>query len=140
MPTKNWDLVVLGSGAAGLTAAITAAEGGARVLVVEKGDKIGGTSAWSGGQIWIPCNPHMKAFGKEDSREKALSYLASMSNGLIDPAMAEAYIDGGIEMVAFLEERTPVQFKAVPHFPDYHPEQPGAAARGGRTLECPVYP
>ena len=140
MAMKIYDLIVLGSGAAGLTAALSAAEHGATVLVVEKGEKIGGTSAWSGGQIWIPCNPHMKAFGKEDSREKALTYLASLSNDLIDPAMAETYVDGGVEMVAFLEERTPVQFSVVPHFPDYYPEQPGAAARGGRALECPVYP
>lgn len=140
MTKTAYDLVVLGSGAAGLTAALTAAEHGAKVLVVEKGEKLGGTSAWSGGQIWIPCNPHQQQFGKEDSREKALTYLDSMSNGLIEPEMAEAYIDGGIEMVAFLEERTPVQFMVVPHFPDYHPEQPGAASRGGRTLECPVYP
>lgn len=131
MSNKAYDLVVLGSGAAGLTAALTAAEHGAKVLVVEKGQKLGGTSAWSGGQIWIPCNPHQQAFGKEDSREKALTYLASMSNGLIEPQMAEAYIDGGVEMVAFLEDRTPVKFMVVPDFPDYHPEQPGAASRGG---------
>jgi|TARA_R100000049_G_C1956566_1_gene113195 succinate dehydrogenase/fumarate reductase flavoprotein subunit len=136
----DYDLIVLGSGAAGLTAALTAADFGASVLVVEKGQKIGGTSAWSGGQIWIPCNPHMREFGKEDSRDRALTYLESMSNGLIDPAMAEAYVDTGPEMVAFMEERTPVQFSVVPDFPDYHAEQPGAASRGGRTLECPVYP
>lgn len=140
MADKGYDVLVLGSGAAGLTAALTAAEHGARVLVVEKGAKVGGTSAWSGGQIWIPCNPHQEAFGKQDSREKALTYLASMSNGLIDPDMARAYVDGGVEMVGFLEAHTPVQFMVVPHFPDYHPEQPGAASRGGRTLECPVYP
>jgi len=140
MTEQTFDVAILGSGAAGLTAALTAAEFGASVLLVEKGEKIGGTSAWSGGQIWIPCNPHMKAFGKQDSREQALTYLASMSNGLIDPDLAAAYVDTGPEMVDFLEKRTPVQFMVVPHFPDYHPEQPGAAARGGRTLECPVYP
>ncbi len=140
MADGSYDLVVLGSGAAGLTAALTAAEHGAKVLVVEKGAKIGGTSAWSGGQIWIPCNPHMKAFGKDDSRDKALTYLDSMSNGLIDPAMAEAYVDTGPEMVAFLEQHSPVEFACVPDFPDYHAEQPGAASRGGRTLECPCYP
>lgn len=140
MSQADYDLIVLGSGAAGLTAALTAADEGLRVLVVEKGQKIGGTSAWSGGQIWIPCNPHQQAYGKQDSRDKALTYLASMSNGLIDPDMAAAYIDGGIAMVRFLEENTPVKFSLVPDFPDYHPEQPGAASRGGRTLECPVYP
>ena len=85
MANKGYDLVVLGSGAAGLTAALTAAENGAKVLVVEKGEKLGGTSAWSGGQIWIPCNPHQKAYGKEYSREKSMTYLDSMSNGLIEP-------------------------------------------------------
>ena len=140
MADREYDVVVLGSGAAGLTAALTAADHGARVLVVEKGAKVGGTSAWSGGQIWIPCNPHQEAFGKEDSREKALTYLESMSNGLIDPKMAETYVDTGPEMVAYLEANTPVPFMVVPHFPDYHAEQPGAASRGGRTLECPVYP
>ena len=140
MSEGGFDLIVLGSGAAGLTAAVTAAEHGARVLIVEKSEKLGGTSAWSGGQIWIPNNPHMAGIGKEDSRERALEYLMSMSSGLIDPAMAEAYVDTGPEMVTFLEERTPVQFIPVPDFPDYHAEQPGAASRGGRTLECKVYP
>ena len=140
MADREVDVVVLGSGAAGLTAALTAADHGATVLVVEKGGKVGGTSAWSGGQIWIPCNPHMKTFGKEDSREKALTYLESMSSGLINPAMAETYVDTGPEMVSFLEKNSPVQFLVVPDFPDYHAEQPGAASRGGRTLECPVYP
>ncbi len=140
MAEQRYDCVVMGSGAAGLTAALVAAEHGASVLVVEKSEKLGGTSAWSGGQIWIPNNPHMKRHGKEDSREKALTYLESMSNGLIDPAMAATYVDTGTEMVEFLEERTPLEFSCVPDFPDYHPEQPGAAARGGRTLECPVFP
>lgn len=140
MADREYDVVVLGSGAAGLTAALTAADHGARVLVVEKGAKVGGTSAWSGGQIWIPCNPHQEAFGKEDSRDKALTYLESMSNGLIDPKMAETYVDTGPEMVAYLEANTPVPFMVVPHFPDYHAEQPGAASRGGRTLECRSIP
>lgn len=63
-----------------------------------------------------------------------------MSNGMIDPAMAETYVDTGPEMVACLEGNSPVQFMAEPDFPDYHPKQAGAASRGGRTLECPVYP
>ena len=74
MADDEYGLVVLGAGAAGLTAALTAAYYGANVLVVEKGEKLGGTSAWSDGQIWIPCNPHQRAFGKDDSRDKALTY------------------------------------------------------------------
>src|SRR5882757_5084410 len=136
----EYDVLVLGSGAAGLTAALTAGEGGARVGVFEKAETVGGTSAWSGGQIWIPNNPHELALGKPDSREEALTYLMSLSHGMIDERMAAAYIDTGPEMIRFLEERTPVKFYPVPDFPDYHPEFPGGKPQGGRTLECPPFP
>ncbi len=136
---SEYDVVVLGTGAAGLTAAIAAHAQGARVAVFEKGNKVGGTTAWSGGQVWIPNNPQMKALGKADSREEALTYIMSMSNGLIARDMAEAFVDGGPEMVAFIEANSPVKFVCVPDFPDYHPEQPGGKPGGGRTLECPVF-
>jgi succinate dehydrogenase/fumarate reductase flavoprotein subunit len=134
------DVVVLGTGAAGLTAAITAHENGARVAIFEKGDLVGGTTAWSGGQVWIPNNEQMKKHGKHDSAEDAIVYIMSMSNGLIEHEMAETFVKSGPEMVAFFEDRTPVRFVSVPDFPDYHPEQPGARADGGRTLECPLFP
>jgi 3-oxosteroid 1-dehydrogenase len=137
---KDFDVVVLGTGAAGLTAAITAHEGGARVGVFEKADTVGGTSAWSGGQIWIPNNHHEIAAGKQDSRDEAMRYLLSLSRDMIDERMAAAYIDTGPEMVRFLEERTPVDFYTIPDFPDYHPEFPGGKPQGGRTLECPPFP
>ncbi|MGA1189175.1 MAG: FAD-dependent oxidoreductase, partial [Pseudomonadales bacterium] len=116
------DVVVLGSGAAGLTAALTARGHGARVVVLEKAAKLGGTSAWSGGMIWIPNNPHMRAAGIPDSREEALTYLGSLSHDLILPELAEAYVDVGPEMVAWLETNTSVRFQMVEEFPDYHPE------------------
>ena len=137
---KEYDVVVLGTGAAGLTAALTASEGGARVGVFEKAGTVGGTSAWSGGQIWIPNNPHQIAAGKTDSRDEALTYLMSLSHGMIDQRMAAAYIDTGPEMIRFLEQRSPVQFYTIPDFPDYHPEFPGGKPEGGRTLECPPFP
>jgi len=140
MPVDAFDVVVLGTGAAGLTAALTAAEEGAKVAVFEKADLVGGTSAWSGGQVWIPANPHMREVGVEDSPERALEYIMSLSHGLIEERLAKAFIDAGPEMVRYLEARTPVQFYAVPEFPDYHPESPGGSLRGGRTLECPIYP
>jgi len=136
----DFDLIVLGTGAAGLTAAIAAHDGGARVGIFEKADTVGGTSAWSGGQIWIPNNPHQRALGKADSRNEALTYLMSLSHGMIDRDMAEAYVDSGTEMIEFLETATPVRFVSVPDFPDYHPEFPGGKPEGGRTLECHLYP
>jgi len=95
-----FDVVVLGSGAAGLTAALVAKINGARVTVLEKASQISGTSAWSGGMIWIPNNPHMRAKGIADSREEALTYLAALSHDLILPELAEAYVDTGPEMVS----------------------------------------
>ena len=132
-------VLVLGSGGAGLTAAIAAHEAGARVSLYEKGDRVGGTTAWSGGMIWIPNNHHEAALGVEDSREKALTYLMSMSHGLMQQPLIEAFLDNGPEMVAFLEANTPVQFRPIPEFPDYHAELPGGMPHGGRSLDCPLF-
>ena len=134
------DVLVLGTGAAGLTAALTAHGHGASVVVLEKGDKVGGTSAWSGGMIWIPNNPHMQRAGIEDSRETALGYLKALSHDLIDEQLAEAFVDAGPEMVSWLEANTPVEFQPVAEFPDYHPEHPGGKPQGGRSLECKLFP
>jgi 3-oxosteroid 1-dehydrogenase len=136
----EFDVVVLGSGAAGLTAAVTAAELGASVAVFEKADLLGGTTAWSGGQVWVPNNPHMADVDATDSAEEALRYIMSLSHGLIDESLASAYVASAPEMVRFLEERTPVQFYAVRGMPDYHPEFPGGKTGGGRTIECPLFP
>ena len=133
------DVVVLGTGAAGLTAALSARGHGARVIVLEKSEKVGGTSAWSGGMIWIPNNPHMRDAGIADSREEALTYLQSLSHGMIDPLLAESFVDNGPVMVRWLEANSPVQFQLVPEFPDYHPEHPGGKPGGGRSLECPLF-
>ena len=137
---EEFDVVVLGTGAAGLTAAIAAHEGGATVAVFEKADLVGGTTAWSGGQVWIPNNPHMAEVGVADSREKALTYIMSLSRDMLERRLVEAYVDAGPEMVELLEAKTPVQFYAVAGMPDYHPEFPGGSPDGGRTIECPIYP
>lgn len=130
----EYDLIVLGTGGAGLTAAVTAAELGARVGLFEKGETVGGTTVYSGGMIWIPLNMHEPP-EKGDSRERALAYLRALSNDMITDEMAETYVDVGPEMVRWLDERTPVRFYAVADFPDYHPEQTGGLPQGGRSLE-----
>jgi len=140
LATNEYDVVVLGTGAAGLTAAVTAAAHGATVGLFEKADKVGGTSAWSGGMVWIPNHPHLAEIGASDSREEALTYLDALSHGMIDPELAEAFIDTGPEMVTWLEAKTPVKFQVVEGFPDYHPEHPGGKPKGSRSLECVLYP
>jgi len=136
---NEYDVVVLGTGGAGLTAAIKAHDEGARVAVFEKADRVGGTTAWSGGMIWIPNNHHMAELGLRDSRDDALTYLMSLSHGLIDPDLAAAFVDTGPEMVGWLEAQTPARFRIVEGFPDYHPEFPCGKPEGGRSLECPLF-
>ncbi len=136
---EDRDVVVLGTGGAGLTAALKAHAEGARVAVYEKAERVGGTTAWSGGMIWIPNNHHMAELGIADSRDAALVYLLSLSHDLIDPELAAAFVDTGPEMVRWLEENTPVEFRVVEGFPDYHPEHPHGKPGGGRSLECPLY-
>jgi 3-oxosteroid 1-dehydrogenase len=89
---QAYDVVVLGSGAAGLTAALAAATSDERSasLVAEKAELLGGTTALSGGTIWIPANQPAREAGVEDSREQGLEYLAGLSNGMILPELAEA--------------------------------------------------
>jgi 3-oxosteroid 1-dehydrogenase len=136
----QFDVVVLGSGAAGLTAAVAAHEAGARVAVFEKAQDIGGTSAYSGGMLWIPNNPHMADHDVADSPEDGLAYLDSLSLGMINPDLAAVLVDAGPRMITFLESCTPVQFSVCPGFLDYHPERPGGKGGvGGRSLECPLF-
>jgi succinate dehydrogenase/fumarate reductase flavoprotein subunit len=134
--TASYDLVVLGSGAAGLSAALTAAVEGARVLVLEKGSLVGGTTSISGGAFWIPLNRHMDEVGVEDSREEALAYLRACAAGAGDDEILVALVDRGHEMVDFLEDRAGLAFRPWPSVGgtiDYRPWLEGAK-HGGRPL------
>jgi FAD binding domain len=131
---QETDVVVLGTGAAGLTAAIAAHDSGASVAIYEKADVIGGTSALSGGVCWLPCNPVAAAAGAIDSREDALAYLQSLSHGLIVYELAAAFVDGAPQLVDYLQSRTSLRFRVLA-IPDYHPEHPGGRPKGGRSLE-----
>ncbi|AXK32458.1 FAD-dependent oxidoreductase [Streptomyces armeniacus] len=138
--SEPFDVIVLGTGAAGLTAAVTAAAGGARVGLFEKADEVGGTTAWSGGHVWIPGNPHQADIGVEDSEEEAFTYIMSLSRDMIEGRLIRSYLRAGPRMVRFLDESAGTEFHAVADFPDYHPERPGGKPRGGRTVECPLFP
>ncbi|NDZ18180.1 dehydrogenase [Variovorax sp. WS11] len=120
------DVVVIGSGAAGLTAAITARASGLEVLVLEKTDLFGGTTAYSGGAPWIPCNHVMKQIGLDDSRAAAQTYLRAVLGEAYDEDLVGSYLDNAAPMLAFMERHSQVRFKPFP-LPDYESELPGAA-------------
>ena len=130
MPTENqpaWetDVLVVGSGAGALTAALTAAELGLEPLVVEKAHLWGGTSATSGGTLWIPCSRHMREAGVEDSPEEAYAYLKALVGDEAPDSKIRAYISNATKMVDFLEAHGGPQFHCV-NYADYHMDLPGA--------------
>jgi len=132
MSTETFDVVVVGSGAAGASAALRAAELGLSVLIVEKTNKFGGTSATSGGVLWVP-NHDLADTG--DSREEALRYLDAIIKGPVQRDRLEAYVDQAPELIRFLKSVGLDLIKA--DWPDYFPKAPGA--RADRAIICPTY-
>ena len=129
-----YDVVVIGAGAGGMTAAAVAAAEGLSVLLIEKTEFIGGTTAWSGGMVWIPVNARMKHAGIDDSLSDAADYLASTVPETENADLRDAFLARGPEAVEYLEANTEVRLQPVKTYPDYYPEKPGATA-GGRVLE-----
>jgi succinate dehydrogenase/fumarate reductase flavoprotein subunit len=138
MAQEQYDVVVVGSGAGALSTAVTAAKGGLKVLVLEKESLYGGTTARSGGVLWVPCNPKSRALGIEDSEEEARQYLQHETGARFDAARVDAFLQNGPRMVDFFERETQVRFVAVPEFSDYHPDAPGGKP-GGRSLVAEPY-
>lgn len=134
----NYDVVVVGSGAGALTAAVTAAAQKQRVLVIEKTGEYGGTSALSGGGIWIPCNHHFRKIGGEDSPEKAWTYLKNAIGPDIDEPRVRTYIEKAPEMIEWLEKNSRVRYAVADKYPDYYPHLEGSLA-GGRTLDPELF-
>ena len=133
------DVIVLGSGAAGMAAALAAHEAGASVALVERGDRVGGTSAISGGVIWVADNPRMRAAGMADSREDALAYFRSLAHGDLVDTVLEAFVDRGPEALAFLEEIGALKVAVLPGYPDYYLDRPGAKPEGSRALDHDLF-
>jgi succinate dehydrogenase/fumarate reductase flavoprotein subunit len=124
------DLLVVGSGAAGFAAALTANHHGLDVILTEKEPVFGGTTAYSAGVAWIPASRHAARAGVADSREQALTYLQHETGNRLDHARARAFVDTAAEMLEFLEQTTHVRYQLQAGWPDYHPDLPGAGTRG----------
>ena len=138
--STSYDIVIVGTGAAGLCAALIAAAKGSRVLVLEKADVVGGTTAMSGGCIWAPRHHHAARLGVEDSREAVLDYIRAVSpegwHNTDEPLWA-AFVDTVPETISFLENYTPIRF--IPNNePDPYAEAMGGLERGRNVAAGPL--
>jgi succinate dehydrogenase/fumarate reductase flavoprotein subunit len=131
--TYECDALVVGSGAAGLSAAVTSGHHGLKVLIAEKEPRFGGTTARSGGWLWIPGTSLAKAWGIVESDDQARTYLRHEAGNSFDAARIDAYLATGPEAVDFFTTKTAVRFDLPLTFPDYHAEAPGGA-QGGRSM------
>ena len=132
--TQEVDVLVVGAGGAGMTAALAARTRGLDTLLVEKSDWFGGNTARSGGGVWVPGNYALEAAGVDDTPEQAKLYLESIVGDEVPRVRRDTFIDRGPEMMEFVRDHTPVRFAWVPQYADYHPEQPGGRV-GGRSVE-----
>lgn len=129
------DVIVCGTGAAGLTAALTAAANGAGVALFERAATVGGTTAVSGGIAWIPAHQRGALLPVED----ALAYLRAQALGAMDDALVETFVRTGSAMLDFVEAYSDLRFEIATGFPDYKPELPGGQPGGGRSLNAVPY-
>ncbi|MGL5838199.1 MAG: FAD-dependent oxidoreductase [Sphingorhabdus sp.] len=131
----DYDIVVIGSGAAGMTAALTASFAGMRTLLIEKTKVVGGTTSYSEAMIWVPCSAQARALGVADSADAALDYLRAVAGNKLDTERARAYIDAAPVMLAFLEANSQVRYSLSTTSLDYYADEPGATV-GARALNA----
>jgi len=132
------DVLVIGSGGGGMAAACRAHDLGANTLLIEKTEKYGGTTAMSGGVVWIPNNSQMAGVNIPDSDEDAFKYLSTLSKGEVPEARIKAYIENGKKMVNYLREKTHTNFTALDAYPDYYTEIEGYKS-GARSMDAGAF-
>lgn len=137
-PIVECDLLVAGSGAAGFMAALSAAHAGLRVIVLEKTETIGGTTALSEGMVWIPGNRQAKEAGLHDSLADALAYIQASAGAAFEPERALAYVDHAAAALAFAEAEMGVSYVLATGSMDYHQEFAGATS-GLRALKAGIF-
>ncbi|WP_454738568.1 FAD-dependent oxidoreductase [Cupriavidus necator] len=135
---EKCDVLIIGSGVAGMAAAITAASRGLKVIVAEKASYYGGTTARSGGWLWIPNTHLARAYGHHELPDQALTYIRNQAGAGFDEARVRAFLANGPKAIEFFMSKTAVQFDMPLTFPDYHAEAPGAA-QGGRSMVTRPY-
>jgi succinate dehydrogenase/fumarate reductase flavoprotein subunit len=134
LATETTDVVVLGSGGASLATAVTASEAGRRVIVLERDARLGGTSAISGGALWIPLTRQAVAGGYRDSLDDVRTYLRKVLAESYRPDIIDAFLEHAPAALAFLEDHTALKYTVRPLSPDYYSDYPGATT-SGRALE-----
>lgn len=137
MRRLDCDLLVIGSGASGLAAAVTAAAQGLKVIVVEKHSSFGGATAWSGGWLWVPGNPLAKRAGIHEDPQQPRTYLKHQLGDRYNAERVDAFLDNAPKMVAFFEENTALQWADGNGIPDIHGHLPGAATQGHQVIAAP---
>lgn len=139
LPTEV-DVVVVGAGGAGMSAALRAGRHGLDTILIEKSAYFGGSTARSGGGVWIPGNYALKDAGQDDpgDQDKAKTYLDAIVGDVVPKVRRDTYIDRGPEVMDFIREQTPVRFRWVPEYADYLPEQPGGRPRGRSVEPVPM--
>ncbi len=134
MTEQEYDVVVVGSGGAGMVAALTAAHQGLSTIVIEKAAHYGGSTARSGGGVWIPNNEVLKRAGVNDSAEAARTYLHAIIGDVVPADKIDTYLRHGPEMLSFVLKNSPLKMCWVPGYSDYYPETPGGKV-SGRSIE-----
>jgi len=132
------DVIVVGAGGAGMTAALAAAARGLETVLLEKSAYFGGSTARSGGGVWIPGNYALQAAGQADPLENAKLYLDSIVGDAVPKVRRDTYLERGPEVMDFIKEKTPLRFAWVPQYADYHPEAPGGRAAGRSAEPIPM--